>query len=60
MGARHGNDRTYTWADVKRTCCKDPNDGHTNALVARRRILRIAFGPSDPDLRALSDEGQIW
>ena len=60
MEARYSYDRDFTWADVKRTYRKAPSDGHTNTLVARRRIMRIMFGASDPDLRALSDEGKIW
>ena len=60
LETRYGNGRDFTWADVKRTCCKVPSDGHSSTLVARRRIMRIMFGTTDPDLRALSDEGKIW
>ena len=50
----------FTWKDVQRTCCIQKDDGPSNPLVHRQRIMRIMFGAVDPDIRTLNDQGKIW
>ena len=50
----------FTWKDVQRAYCNSKDNGFSNTLVHRQRIMRIMFGTVDPDLRTLTDQGKIW